>query len=184
VLLLRPPHAVRVAHEAHGEDVVLDRVALAEPQVHVEETMVDVAAVGVEDASDLGQVAVVSRHDLEDGFGLVVLEGDASLDLADLAHAIEDLDATPEGGELARRGVQEEGRHEARVLDPVRALLVPEPEDHRVLVVVRIRVDDPSVRGTPPSPSLGAGGHINGRQGGVGESEREQDFVGCEHHPH
>ncbi len=45
VVLLRMPQAVRVAHEPHGEDVVLERVPLAGPQVDVEETMLDVAAV-------------------------------------------------------------------------------------------------------------------------------------------
>ncbi len=167
VLLLRPPCAVRVAHEAHGEDVVLDCVALAEPQIHVVEPMVHVASVGVEDAGDLRQVAVVPRDDLEDGSRVVVLQSDAPLDLAHLAHAVEDLDATPEGGELARRGVQEEGGHEARVHDALRSLLVPEPEDHRVLVVVCIRVDDPSVRGSPPVPSL-RDGRVHQRMPGRG----------------
>jgi len=42
--------------------------------------------------------------------------------------------------------VQEERRHDPRVLDPMRPSLVPEPEDDRVAVVVRIGVDDPAVR--------------------------------------
>jgi len=157
VLLLRAPRPVRVSHEPHREDAMLNHVPLAEPQVHIEQPVVDVSAVRVEDARDLAQVAVAPWHDFQDGGGLVILEGDPPLDLADLPHAVEDLDASPDCGQLARRRVEEERREELRVLDPMGPPLVPEPEDHRVPVVVPIRVDDPSVRVAPPSYDEGIG---------------------------
>ena len=184
VLLLRAPCAVRVAHEAHGEDPVLHRVPLAEPHVDVEEAVVHVAAVGVEDVSHALQVAVVAGHDLQDGLRLVILQGNTVGDLAYLLHPIEDLDASLDRGQIARRCMQEERRHESRVLDAMGAALVPEPKDHRVLVVVRVGVDDPAVQESPPVPPSGPAGHIRRCGGEVGESAREEDLVGREHHPH
>ena len=151
VVLLRMPPAVRIAHEPHWEDVVLDRVALARPQVDVEETMVDVASVRVEDVRDLRKIAIMAGHDLEDRFRFVVLERNPARDLADLTHAIEDFDALADGGQLAWRGVKEERRQEVRVHDALVLALVPEPEDHRVVVDVGVGVDDPSVREAPPA---------------------------------
>src|SRR6266545_6759778 len=55
----------------------------------------------------------------------------------------------------------------------MRPVLVPEPEDHRVAVVVRVGVDDPTVRTSPPRPSTGVSGALSRWRGGVGESVRE-----------
>src|SRR3989449_11642243 len=97
--------------------------------------MIDVSAVRVEDVRETPDVAVMPRHDLEDGPRLVVLEGDALPDLSYVADAVQDLDPSADCGELGRRCVQEERGHDPRVLDPMRAPLVPQPEDHRVAIL-------------------------------------------------
>src|SRR5207249_1926694 len=108
--------------------------------------MIDVSAVRVEDVRETPDIAVMPWHDLQDGPRLVVLEGDTLRGVSDLAHAVQDFDATTNRRELGRVCMQEERRHDPRVLDPMRASIVPQPEDHRVAVVVPVRVDDPAVR--------------------------------------
>src|SRR5438874_13216404 len=107
--------------------------------------MVDVPAVRIEDVRDLADVAVVPRRDLEDRLRLAVLEGDPPRDLPRLADAVPDLGPPADLRQLGGGRVQEERRQEPRVLDPVGPALVPEPEDHRVAVVVAVCIDDPAV---------------------------------------
>src|SRR6266516_3548860 len=76
---------------------------------------VHVPAVRVEDVREVADVAEMPRHDLQDGLRLVVLEGDPPRDLAHLPHAIEDLDAPSDRGQLAGRRMQEERRPGPRV---------------------------------------------------------------------
>src|SRR5437899_11336018 len=92
--------------------------------------MIDVPAVRVEDVREASDVAVMPRHDLQDGFPLVVLEGDALRDVSDLPYAVQDLDSSADRRELGRRRVQEERRHDPRVLDSMLDPIVPEPDDH------------------------------------------------------
>ena len=151
LFLLRPPSPVPVPEEAEREDRVLQAVPLAEPEVHVVQRVVVVPAVRVHDPRDVLELAVVARDDLEDGDGLLAPDVHPPLDLADLLHLVEDLQSLPHVRNLGGRGTDEEGGLEVRVLDAVGPVLVPEPEDDCVLVVVRIRVDEPALRGaTPP----------------------------------
>src|SRR3989441_915838 len=64
--------------------------------------MIDVPAVRVEDVREASDVAVMPRHDLQDGFPLVVLEGDALRDVSDLPYAVQDLDSSADRRELRR----------------------------------------------------------------------------------
>ncbi len=112
--------------------------------------MVHVPSVRIEDVRDLADVAVVPRDDLQDPLRLVVLEGDPAGDLSDLAHAVQDLRALADRGQVGGGRVQVERRQEPRVLDAMRASLVPEPEDHRIAVVVAVGIDDPAVHGGLP----------------------------------
>src|SRR6266571_3811431 len=132
--------------------------------------MVHVPAVRVEDVREIADVAVMPRHDLQDGLRLVVLEGDPPRDLAHLPHAVEDLDAPSDRGQLAERRMQEERRPGPRVLDAMRAVLVPEPEDHRVAVVVGVGVDDPAVREDSPGDEGNGFRDFTVSRGGVDES--------------
>ena len=167
LLLLRPPLAVAVPQEAEREDPVLQAVPLAEPQVHVVQRVVVVPAVRVDDLRDILELAVVTGHDLEDGDRVLAPDVHPPLDLADFLHLVEDLEAFPHPWDLLRRGSHEERRLEGLVLDAVGALLVPEPEDDCVLVVVRIRVDEPALRGwTPPWTERFGGGRLRRGVGG------------------
>ncbi len=151
LLLLRPPSPVPVPEEAEREDPVPQAVPLPEPQVHVVQRVVVVPAVRVHNLRDVLELPVVPRDDLEDGDGLLAPDVHPPLDLADLLHLVEDFKALADVRNLLRRGPDEERRLEGLVLDAVRALLVPEPQDDRVLLVVWIRVDEPALRGwTPP----------------------------------
>src|SRR5437870_11572942 len=146
--------------------------------------MIDVPAVRVEDVRETPDIAVMPWHDLQDGPRLVVLEGDTVRGVSDLLHAVQDLDATADRREVGGVCMQEERRHDPRVLDSMRAPLVPEPEDHRVAVVIPVRVDDPTVRERAPPPSRGPGDLLRRREREVGESAREEDLVGSQEHPH
>src|SRR5207253_11438064 len=107
-------------------------------------------ALRIEDVRDLADVAVMPRDDLEDRLRLVLLEGDPPRDLPHLAHAVQDLRPPADLRQLGGGRVQEERRQEPWVLDPVGPTLVPEPEDHRVAVVVAVCIDDPAVHGGLP----------------------------------
>src|SRR5437867_8286852 len=143
--------------------------------------MIDVSAVRVEDVRETPDVAVMPRHDLQDGPRLVVLEGDALRDVSDLLHAVQDLDATADRREVGGVCMQEERRHDPRVLDPMRPPLVPEPEDHRVAVVIPVRVDDPTVRERAPPPSRGPGDLLRRREREVGERDRKSTRLNSSH---
>src|SRR3989442_3548759 len=114
--------------------------------------MNDVSAVRVEDVRETPDVAVMPRHDFQDGPRLVVLEGDALRDVSDLLHAVQDLDATADRRADGGVVMQKERRHDPPHLDPMRPPLVPEPADHRVPVLIPVAVDDPTLRG-PTHPS-------------------------------
>jgi len=147
LLLLRPPSAVVVPQEAAREDPVREAVPLAEPEVDVVQRVVVVPAVRRDDLRDVLEFLVVAGDDFEDGHGLLAPDVDAPLDLPDLLHLVEDPEALSDLAPLGRRGPDEERDLELRVLDPVGPALSPQPQDDRVLVVVRIRVDEPTLRG-------------------------------------
>src|SRR5436309_12792565 len=115
--------------------------------------MIDVSAVRVEDVRETPDVAVMPRHDLQDGPRLVVLEGDALRDVSDLLHAVQDLDATADRREAGGVCMQEERRHDPRVIDPMRPPLVPAPEDHRRAAAIPIRFADPTLLVRAPRPT-------------------------------
>jgi len=92
----------------------------------------------------------VAGDDLEDGHGLFAPDVHPPLDLAEFLHLVEDLEALADPRDLAERRPDEERGLEVRVLDAVGPVLVPEPQDDRVLLVVRIRVDEPALRGSTP----------------------------------
>src|SRR3972149_5747355 len=77
--------------------------------------------------------------------------------------------APSDPGQVGGGRVQEKRRQEPRILDSVGVPFVPEPEDHRVAVVVPVGVDDPAVRGRTPPTYEGSGPLERVPEGGRGE---------------
>src|SRR5207249_2733024 len=121
-----------------------------EPPAHVRQPVGGGPAVRVHALCDVLELPVVAGDDLEDGHRVLAPDVHPPLDLADLLHLVEDLQPLADLRDLRWRGADEEGRLEVLVLDAVGPGLGPEPEDDRVLLVVRIRVDEPALRGTTP----------------------------------
>jgi len=155
LLLLRPPSATHGPHETEWEDPLRLAVPLAEPEVDVEQPVVVVPAVRIDDVGEFPEIAVVARDDFEHGNGVLDREVDSPLRGAGLLHRVEDLDALRDCGQLVGVRMEEERHGEVSVFDALRALRGPQPQDHRIAVVVWVCVDEPALRGDSPAVAMG-----------------------------